>query len=99
MESWPESRIDATFSAKQCDKPRFGSKSSLPRLQNHTECDQARNLGIPVKIFRNHFDTSGDYFPSPNESALTVLQTIYAGDNFSSDYFDNISPLFTDFEK
>jgi cell surface protein SprA len=58
-----------------------------------------RESGEYREIFRNSFDSPGEYLSiSPNRIGSYSITTMMLGTTFSRDDFSNVSPLFTDFE-
>src|SRR5690606_37104917 len=58
-----------------------------------------REIGDYQEIFRNSIDNPGTFESiSPNRLGSYSITTIMIGTSFSKEGFDNVSPLFNDFE-
>jgi cell surface protein SprA len=95
----PSPELTQPFLQNRVVTMRFGSMVEPFQDFKITLNATKRESGEYREIFRNSFDNPGDYLSiSPNRIGSYSITTIMLGTTFSRDDFDNISPLFTDFE-
>jgi cell surface protein SprA len=95
----PSPELTQPFLQNKVINMRFGSMVEPFQDFKITLNATKRESGEYREIFRNSFDNPGDYLSiSPNRIGSYSITTIMLGTTFSRDDFDNISPLFTDFE-
>ncbi|MFT4857125.1 MAG: cell surface protein SprA [Algoriphagus sp.] len=95
----PSPELTQPFLQNKVLNMRFGSMVEPFQDFKITLNATKRESGEYREIFRNSFDNPGEYLSiSPNRIGSYSITTIMLGTTFSKDDFDNISPLFTDFE-
>jgi cell surface protein SprA len=95
----PSAELTQPFSQNRVVNMKFGSIVEPFQDFRITLNATKREIGDYQEIFRNSADNPGEYLSiSPNRIGAYSISTIMIGTTFSRDDFDNVSPLFTDFE-
>lgn len=95
----PSSELTQTFDQNSVTNMTFGSLVEPFQDFKITLNATKREVGRYQEIFRNSMDNPGVFESiSPNRLGAYSITTIMIGTTFSKDGFDNISPLFSEFE-
>jgi cell surface protein SprA len=95
----PSPELTQPFLQSRVVNMRFGSMLEPFQDFKITLNASKRESGEYREIFRNSFDSPGEYLSiSPNRIGSYSITTMMLGTTFSRDDFSNVSPLFTDFE-